>query len=161
MLTPRVALGGGFSFKTGKVRLIHVVAKNLLRRAATKITVKPARLHTTPNHGSCAYPAPQASAAEQIVAPTATPKFSELEERVEARLGASREALRINVLSGATAAMKAGIPLIGYVGVYGIEESQEKMEKMAKILTDECKADVIMYDWKEFPECMKKIENRS
>ncbi|KAF2100034.1 phosphoglycolate phosphatase [Rhizodiscina lignyota] len=60
--------------------------------------------------------------------------------------------------SGATAAMRAGIPLIGYVGVYGIEEGKEKMDQMAKILTEQCKADVIMYDWKEFPECLKKIE---
>ncbi|KAI8629244.1 phosphoglycolate phosphatase [Xylariaceae sp. FL1651] len=60
--------------------------------------------------------------------------------------------------SGATAAMRAGIPLIGYVGVYGIEEGQEKMEQMAKVLTEQCKANVIMYDWKEFPECLKKIE---
>lgn len=60
--------------------------------------------------------------------------------------------------SGATAAMRAGIPLIGYVGVYGIEDGKEKMEEMAKILTEQCKADVIMYDWKEFPECLAKIE---
>ena len=49
--------------------------------------------------------------------------------------------------SGATAAMRAGIPLIGYVGVYGLEDGQEKMEEMAKILTEQCKAKVIMYDW--------------
>ena len=62
--------------------------------------------------------------------------------------------------SGATAAMRAGIPLIGYVGVYGIEEGKEKMEQMAKILTEQCKADAIMYDWKEFPEILKKIESK-
>ena len=60
--------------------------------------------------------------------------------------------------SGATAAMRANIPLIGYVGVYGIEDSQEKMDEMAKVLTEQCNAKVIMYDWKEFPECLKKIE---
>ncbi|KAK8104503.1 uncharacterized protein PG998_011536 [Apiospora kogelbergensis] len=61
--------------------------------------------------------------------------------------------------SGATAAMRAGIPLIGYVGVYGIEEGKEKMEQMAKILKEQCNAAVIMYDWKEFPDCVKKIES--
>lgn len=61
--------------------------------------------------------------------------------------------------SGATAAMRAGIPLIGYVGVYGIEEGKEKMEQMAKVLTEQCNAAVIMYDWSEFPECLKKIES--
>ncbi|KAH8662606.1 phosphoglycolate phosphatase [Xylariales sp. PMI_506] len=61
--------------------------------------------------------------------------------------------------SGATAAMRAEIPLIGYVGVYGIEEGPEKMEQMAKVLKEQCGAAVIMYDWKEFPECLKKIES--
>lgn len=60
--------------------------------------------------------------------------------------------------SGATAAMRAGIPLIAYVGIYGIEESKEKMEEMAKVLTEQCKAAAVMYDWKEFPECLKKVE---
>jgi beta-phosphoglucomutase-like phosphatase (HAD superfamily) len=60
--------------------------------------------------------------------------------------------------SGATAAMRAGIPLIGYVGVYGIEEGPEKMEQMAKLLKEQCNAKVIMYDWKDFPECLRKIE---
>lgn len=62
--------------------------------------------------------------------------------------------------SGATAAMRAGIPLIGYVGVYGIEDGKEKMEQMAKVLTETCNADAIMYDWKEFPEILKKLESK-
>jgi beta-phosphoglucomutase-like phosphatase (HAD superfamily) len=60
--------------------------------------------------------------------------------------------------SGATAAMRAGIPLIGYVGIYGLEEGKEKEAQMAKALTEVTKADYIMYDWKEFPEAIKKIE---
>ncbi|KIW19334.1 hypothetical protein PV08_03628 [Exophiala spinifera] len=60
--------------------------------------------------------------------------------------------------SGATAAMRAGIPLVGYVGVYGIEEGKEKMEQMAKLLKEQCNAAAIMYDWKEFPEILKKLE---
>ena len=60
--------------------------------------------------------------------------------------------------SGATAAMRAGIPLIAYVGIYGIEEGKEKMEQMAKTLTEETKAKVVMYDWKDFQACLKKIE---
>ncbi|KAH8724870.1 HAD-like domain-containing protein [Phaeosphaeriaceae sp. PMI808] len=60
--------------------------------------------------------------------------------------------------SGATAAMRAGIPCIGYVGIYGIEEGKEKMEQMAKLLTEETKCAAIMYDWKEFQECLKKVE---
>ena len=60
--------------------------------------------------------------------------------------------------SGATAAKRANIPLIGYVGVYGIEDGPEKMEQMAKLLTEECGARAIMYDWKDFPEILKKVE---
>lgn len=60
--------------------------------------------------------------------------------------------------SGATAAMRANIPTIGYVGIYGLEEGKEKEAQMAEKLTNNCKAQVIMYDWKEFPECVKKIE---
>jgi len=60
--------------------------------------------------------------------------------------------------SGATAAMRAGIPLIGYVGVYGVEDGEEKMEEMAKVLTETCGAKAIMYHWSEFQECLKKIE---
>lgn len=60
--------------------------------------------------------------------------------------------------SGATAAMRAGIPCVAYVGVYGIEEGEEKMHQMAKLLTEETKAVVVMYDWKEWPECLKKVE---
>jgi len=60
--------------------------------------------------------------------------------------------------SGATAAMRAGIPCIAYVGVYGIEDGKEKMEQMAKLLTETCKVAAVMYDWNEFPEILKKLE---
>ena len=60
--------------------------------------------------------------------------------------------------SGATAAMRAGIPCIGYVGIYGIEEGKEKMEQMAKLLTEQTKCVAIMYDWSEFQDCLKKVE---
>ena len=60
--------------------------------------------------------------------------------------------------SGATAAKRANIPLIGYVGVYQVEEGDEKMEQMAKVLTEQCGAKVIMRHWNEFQDCLKKIE---
>ncbi|CZT24296.1 related to HAD superfamily hydrolase [Ramularia collo-cygni] len=60
--------------------------------------------------------------------------------------------------SGATAAMRAGIPCIGYVGIYALEEGKEKEAKMAKTLAEETKTAVTMYNWKEFPECVAKIE---
>ena len=54
--------------------------------------------------------------------------------------------------SGATAAMRAGIPCIGYVGIYGIEDGKEKMEQMAKVLKEQTFCRSIMYDWKDFPK---------
>jgi len=63
--------------------------------------------------------------------------------------------------SGATAAMRAGIPCIGYVGVYKMEEGEEKMQQMAKTLREQCNCVEIMYDWKEFPELLKKVEARA
>jgi len=61
--------------------------------------------------------------------------------------------------SGATAAMRAGIPCIGYVGVYRIEDGEEKMKEMEKILTEQTKCAAIMYNWSEFQDCLKKIES--
>ncbi|KAF2738948.1 HAD-like protein [Polyplosphaeria fusca] len=60
--------------------------------------------------------------------------------------------------SGATAAMRAGIPCVAYVGIYGLEEGKEKMEQMAKVLTEQTKCFAVMYDWDEFPEILKKWE---
>ncbi|KAF2215188.1 hypothetical protein CERZMDRAFT_56789 [Cercospora zeae-maydis SCOH1-5] len=62
--------------------------------------------------------------------------------------------------SGATAGMRAGIPLIGYVGIYGLEDGAEKMKQMEQTLTEVTKADFIMHDWKEFPEAVKHIESK-
>lgn len=62
--------------------------------------------------------------------------------------------------SGATAAMRANIPLIAYVGIYGLEEGKEKEQQMAQVLQEQTKADVVMYDWKQFPDCVRKIEEQ-
>lgn len=58
--------------------------------------------------------------------------------------------------SGATAAVRAGIPMVAYVGSY---EGQEKQEQMAKLLGD-LGAVAVMRHWKEFPEILKKIEEQ-
>ncbi|KAF2224070.1 phosphoglycolate phosphatase [Elsinoe ampelina] len=59
--------------------------------------------------------------------------------------------------SGATAAMRAGIPLIGYVGPY-LAEGKEKQEAMVKLMYEECGAIAVMYHWNEFEDCLKKVE---
>ena len=57
-------------------------------------------------------------------------------------------------VSGATSAVRAGIPTIGYVGSY---ETAEKQKEMVKVLTD-TGAKVIMEHWSEFEGCLAKIE---
>jgi beta-phosphoglucomutase-like phosphatase (HAD superfamily) len=63
--------------------------------------------------------------------------------------------------SGATAAMRAGIPCIGYVGVYLAEDGEEKMRQMEKVLIEQCKVKAIMYNWSEFQDCLKKVQAAS
>ena len=58
--------------------------------------------------------------------------------------------------SGATAAKRAGIPLIGYVGPY--EEEGGEREKMEKVLREECGAVVVMKHWREFWDALKVVE---
>ena len=60
--------------------------------------------------------------------------------------------------SGSTAAMRAGIPLVAYVGIYALEDGEEKMKEMGKTLKETCNAKVVMENWKEWPEVLKKIE---
>jgi beta-phosphoglucomutase-like phosphatase (HAD superfamily) len=56
--------------------------------------------------------------------------------------------------SGALSAIRAGIPVIGYVGSY---PGDDKKLEMAQRL-EELGAKVIMKDWSEFKECLGEIE---
>lgn len=55
--------------------------------------------------------------------------------------------------SGTTAAVRADIKTIGYVGPYDADQR----EHMRKVLTD-AGACIIMEHWDEFPACLEKIE---
>lgn len=57
--------------------------------------------------------------------------------------------------SGALAAIRAGIPVIAYVGSYNGEEMQEEMGKRLMDLG----ARVVMKDWSEFDKCLEVVEN--
>lgn len=59
--------------------------------------------------------------------------------------------------SGATAAHRAGIPLVGYVGPY--EDNEEEREEISRILVEECGARAIMRDWSEFPEILRGLQD--
>ncbi|KAJ3827836.1 haloacid dehalogenase-like hydrolase family protein [Lentinula raphanica] len=54
--------------------------------------------------------------------------------------------------SGATSAVRAGIPMIAYVGSY---ETPEKRDEMAKTLKD-IGAAAVMYDWADFEKCLEQ-----
>ena len=56
--------------------------------------------------------------------------------------------------SGTLSAIRAGIPVIGYVGSYSGSEKQKEMTEMLK----ELGVKVVMQDWTEFPECLSKVE---
>ncbi|KAL8743604.1 MAG: hypothetical protein Q9190_004064 [Brigantiaea leucoxantha] len=56
--------------------------------------------------------------------------------------------------SGATSAIRAGIPTIGYVGSYEGEMKQKEMNELLRDLG----VKVIMEDWTEFMDCLAKIE---
>jgi HAD superfamily hydrolase (TIGR01509 family) len=58
--------------------------------------------------------------------------------------------------SGATAAVRAGIWLVGYVGVYE-DEGEEEVERMKGVMR-EVGAKGIMGPWKEFRQVISKIE---
>lgn len=59
--------------------------------------------------------------------------------------------------SGTLSAVRAGIPVVGYVGSY---ETPEKQEEMRKVLKD-TGAKVIMGHWREFPDMLAQIEGES
>ena len=56
--------------------------------------------------------------------------------------------------SGALSAIRAGIPVVGYVGSYEGEMKQKEMRELMKDLG----VKVVMEHWKEFPEMLKQIE---
>ena len=56
--------------------------------------------------------------------------------------------------SGVTSAVRAGIPVIGYLGSYPAGEKQGEVREMMKGLGVE----VIMEDWKEFGGCLERVE---
>jgi HAD superfamily hydrolase (TIGR01509 family) len=56
--------------------------------------------------------------------------------------------------SGTLSAVRAQIPVVGYVGSY----EPEKAEEMSKVLRD-AGAKVMMTEWSQFPACLEEIEN--
>lgn len=57
--------------------------------------------------------------------------------------------------SGTLSAVRAKIPVIGYVGSYSGSEKQKEMTETLKGLG----VGIVMQNWDEFPECLKAIES--
>ncbi|KAI6788468.1 HAD-like protein [Hortaea werneckii] len=98
------------------------------------------------------------SAATSLLPPSSKPDPTIYRFACE-RVGCHvREAVAIeDSRSGATAATRAGIPLLGYVGPYFAEGGRAKQDQMARVLTEECGALAVMYHWDEFEEKMAEV----
>lgn len=95
------------------------------------------------------------SAASSLPKPTSKPDPAIYQYALEIVRRKPEEAVAIeDSKSGALSAIRAGIPVIGYVGPY---EGETKKMEMAKLLTD-LGAKVIMRDWAEFQTCLSQIE---
>lgn len=94
------------------------------------------------------------SAATSLPKPTSKPDPAVYNYALE-KLGAkAEEAVAVeDSKSGSTAAFRANIKCIGYVGSYPAEEQDEMAEKLKG-----CGCAPIMRHWSEFPECLRKIE---
>ena len=56
--------------------------------------------------------------------------------------------------SGTLSAVRAGIPVVGYVGSY---DGHDKQVEMAKLLKDNG-ANIVMTNWSEFQDCLEAVE---
>jgi len=95
------------------------------------------------------------SAATSLPKPTSKPDPA-IYLHVLARHGAEPgECVAVeDSLSGATAAVRAKIPLIGYVGSYHTEAKRQEIASKLQQLG--CKA--IMHNWSDFEKCLAQLE---
>jgi HAD superfamily hydrolase (TIGR01509 family) len=125
---------------------LSVVSSSALRRVKASIEKVNQDKFFDPNHVF--------SAATSLPTPTSKPDPA-IYLHAMAVLGKTpEECLAVeDSKSGATAAFRAKIPTIGYVGSYEVEER----EKMRKVL-EEAGCKVIMEHWEEFGEALGRIE---
>lgn len=96
------------------------------------------------------------SAADSLPIPTSKPDPAVYLHAMQALGKSAEECVAIeDSRSGATAARAASIRTIGYTGCYEGEEQR----RMHQVLED-AGCMVIMKDWKEFRECLARIEER-
>ncbi|CAK38245.1 phosphorylated carbohydrates phosphatase TM_1254 [Aspergillus awamori] len=95
------------------------------------------------------------SAATSLPKPTSKPDPAIYIHALEVRTKKPEEVVAVeDSKSGALSAIRAGIPVIGYVGSYHGDAKQLEMSQ----LLQELGAKVIMKDWSEFQKCLSEIE---
>ncbi|KAL1991720.1 hypothetical protein VTN49DRAFT_5028 [Thermomyces lanuginosus] len=136
-------------YREGKYDLA-VVSSSALRRVRASIKKVGQDKYFKPDHIF--------SAATSLPTPTSKPDPAIYLYALE-RLGKKpEECVAIeDSRSGALSAIRAGIPVIAYVGSY---HGDEKRAEMAKKLLD-LGSKVVMKDWTEFQSCLKQIETES
>lgn len=124
-----------------------VVSSSALRRVRASIKKVGQDKYFKPDHVF--------SAATSLPKPTSKPDPAIYLHSLEVLNKKADECVAIeDSRSGALSAIRAGIPVIAYVGSY---HGDEKRAEMAGKLT-ELGAKVVMKDWAEFDTCLKQIE---
>lgn len=126
-----------------------VVSSSALRRVNASVQKVGQDIHFKPEHVF--------SAATSLPKPTSKPDPAIYLHAMEVLGKQPTECVAIeDSRSGTLSAVRAGIPVVGYVGSY----EPEKAEEMTKLLKD-TGALVVMKDWSEFQACLDKIEEMS
>ncbi|PYH95338.1 HAD superfamily hydrolase [Aspergillus ellipticus CBS 707.79] len=95
------------------------------------------------------------SAATSLPKPTSKPDPAIYLHALEVRNKKPEEVVAVeDSKSGALSAVRAGIPVIAYVGSYPGDEKQLEIAQVLEGLG----AKVVMRDWSEFPKCLAEIE---
>ena len=124
-----------------------VVSSSALKRVQASIKTVGQEKYFPPNHIF--------SAASSLPEPTSKPDPAIYLHACEVVGKKAEECVAVeDSKNGAMSAVRAGIPVIGYVGCYDDPEKQKQMMQMMTGLG----VTVVMREWKEFPRCLKMLE---
>jgi HAD superfamily hydrolase (TIGR01509 family) len=133
--------------KEGKYRLA-VVSSSALPRVLASIEKTHQNAFFTPSH---------VFSAASMTPPTSKPDPAVYLHACQELGVAPAECVAIeDSKSGATAAVRAGIPLIGYVGPY-YDEGEAEVNEAEETLKG-CGAKVVMHHWKDLRDCLRRME---
>lgn len=126
---------------------LAVVSSSALRRVQASIKKVGQDKYFNPNHVF--------SAASSLPKPTSKPDPAIYLHALEVFNRKPEQVVAVeDSKSGTLSALRAGMPVIAYVGCYN---GDEKKDEIAKRLTD-LGAKTVMRDWSEFQKCLGEIE---